>query len=495
MDSVVASSSTHTDPIKGMKVSEALVPSNFVTSFTLSPDATALALLDGSTGAVEYSCRLEAFYRFLVHHLDLDTSLDLLLSSKKQPKKSKRKEATRNTSSTFRLLDSMQGISFTIENEFITGSGDPTVSMTRSLTLEISYTQPLFQLKSKEALISFRHLLGISLRREVRLRAWCAKTKNYETVLQRKTASSLPHLLSLSCACAKADSDESLNLWRQTNEAGGHWLPGFLEIELKDDGNIVVSEEIDSIDGHETTWKSWCSSASSSSTIKVKARYQLVSVVSFIRSTSQMSSDVLENDEVKKHGGHYVLHSRVPHQYEQRARSHQVDEVQKCLNIDQSSYMTLASDVPQKVFSERCRDIESMSKPSDKWHLFNGFVVNETNVEDARAFHVSFKEPCLVQYRAIPCDVLSDDVPVYIKKDPSLSVVVGESEQELDFLSPLNIANSSLSLRQILQIRPPAGAITLSNYLFCFRRHPLILLTSLYFDCQSFSIKRRFSCN
>jgi PAB-dependent poly(A)-specific ribonuclease subunit 2 len=35
------------------------------------------------------------------------------------------------------------------------------------------------------------------------------------------------------------------------------------------------------------------------------------------------------------------------------------------------------------------------------WILYNGFGVSSTVVEDARAFHVSFKEPCLVVFRAI----------------------------------------------------------------------------------------------
>jgi len=35
------------------------------------------------------------------------------------------------------------------------------------------------------------------------------------------------------------------------------------------------------------------------------------------------------------------------------------------------------------------------------WILFNGYVVSNTVVEDARAFHVKFKEPSLVVFRAV----------------------------------------------------------------------------------------------
>jgi PAB-dependent poly(A)-specific ribonuclease subunit 2 len=46
-------------------------------------------------------------------------------------------------------------------------------------------------------------------------------------------------------------------------------------------------------------------------------------------------------------------------------------------------------------------------EPTD-WILYNGFRVSNTVVEDARAFHVSFKEPVLVVYQAVD----ENDVPV-----------------------------------------------------------------------------------
>jgi len=48
----------------------AFVPSNFLSALSALPEANALALLDGAPAAVEVARRPEAFYRFLLHHLD-----------------------------------------------------------------------------------------------------------------------------------------------------------------------------------------------------------------------------------------------------------------------------------------------------------------------------------------------------------------------------------------------------------------------------------------
>ena len=44
---------------------KAFVPSNFISSFMLLPEATNLALLDGVAGSAEIARRPEALYRFL----------------------------------------------------------------------------------------------------------------------------------------------------------------------------------------------------------------------------------------------------------------------------------------------------------------------------------------------------------------------------------------------------------------------------------------------
>lgn len=44
---------------------KAFVPSNFISSFMLLPEATNLALIDGVPGSAETARRPEAFYRFL----------------------------------------------------------------------------------------------------------------------------------------------------------------------------------------------------------------------------------------------------------------------------------------------------------------------------------------------------------------------------------------------------------------------------------------------
>lgn len=51
-------------------------PVNFLASFALLPEAAALALLDGSTTAVRLPRRIEAFYRFLIHHLNQEIEVE-----------------------------------------------------------------------------------------------------------------------------------------------------------------------------------------------------------------------------------------------------------------------------------------------------------------------------------------------------------------------------------------------------------------------------------
>ena len=72
---------------------------------------------------------------------------------------------------------------------------------------------------------------------------------------------------------------------------------------------------------------------------------------------------------------------------------------------ESSDKLTLTSGIKPEVLQKRIQDLEERMKVVDRaendddWVLFNGFVVSSTVVEDARAFHVPFKDPCLVIFR------------------------------------------------------------------------------------------------
>jgi hypothetical protein len=70
IESLSANGMTHSDIHRDQvrrKVGQvkAFVPSNFISSFMLLPEATNLALLDGVAGSAEISRRPESLYRFL----------------------------------------------------------------------------------------------------------------------------------------------------------------------------------------------------------------------------------------------------------------------------------------------------------------------------------------------------------------------------------------------------------------------------------------------
>jgi hypothetical protein len=147
-------------------------PSNFLSAFVTMPEASALALLDNSAAAVEVARRPEAFYRFLLHHLD--------------------KELNGNTreKSDENFIDSLKGIDSVSMNHFINNPGSLSITCTRSYTLELSYDHFLVRNCDSE-LPAFGELLQYSLCKDARLRAWCDDTKSYETVVQRKVSFNL----------------------------------------------------------------------------------------------------------------------------------------------------------------------------------------------------------------------------------------------------------------------------------------------------------------
>ena len=144
-------------------------PSNFLSAFITMKEASALALLDNSPAAVEVARRPEAFYRFLLHHLDKELNAVA------------REEFDEN------FIDSLKGIDSVSMNHFINNPGSLSITCTRSYTLELSYDYFLGK-NNAPKLPAFGDLLQYSLCKDARLRAWCDDTKSYETVVQRKVS-------------------------------------------------------------------------------------------------------------------------------------------------------------------------------------------------------------------------------------------------------------------------------------------------------------------
>jgi hypothetical protein len=367
-------------------------PINFLTAFAAMPEAINLALLDDNPAVAVKARRPEAFYRFLLHHLDKEAG------SKKNPKKP---------------LDSLHGINFISSNEFVSGSGKPTISSSRALTLDLSYS-PFINSK-EQTKFRFGEVLRHSLCRETRLRAWNNTSQSYETVVQRRVATSLPDILSISCACAGRKAEEGLSVWRTSFDDYSLWLPETVEVELEEDGNITVREQIDAGDSQKkwVTFEGQSSMPSNTTDLltkdrgskKIKVRYRLESVLSFVRDDSDAAAE--RGGEAE---GHHVLHMRVPPEYRKRSLTKQREHAEQLSKLLQKAggkgnhKLTLTSKTSQSVIKsriERVKDNLKEKQNQSDWVLFNGFVVSPTSVEDARAFHVDFKEPCLVVYRTI----------------------------------------------------------------------------------------------
>ena len=346
------------------------------------PEAEQLQILDGSPAAVDSPRRPEAFYRFLAHQLDKELSVSL--HSK--------------------VMDSLSGIDFVCINQFISGSSPSSQSSTRALTLDLAYE---FFSKDKKKSIRFGEVLQHAFCRETRLRAWNAQSKAYDSIVQRKIVTSLPQMLTLACSCAGRKEEDGLWAWR-TDEDGRQWLPEMIEVELKGCGNVVVKECAK--DGDEETWttfegksplpESICNLVSDSA-IGAKLRYRLDAVLSFVRDDSEASG----NDE---NPGHHVLHARVSLNDKHRLMKRQQEEAAKmALHKPDSTKLVLTSNTDPEVFRNRYENAakslmaDEPLDDSNEWVLFNGFVVSNTVVEDARAFHIAFKEPCLVVFRAV----------------------------------------------------------------------------------------------
>lgn len=377
---------------------KAYFPSKFISAFTKLPEATNLALIDGVAGAAELARRPEAFYRFLMQYLDRE--LGLITS-----------EPGQNQG----LVDSMQGIDFLSIIEYATSRSK--VSTSRAFTVDLAYDQRWS--KKSTPNIRFGEVLRYSLCKDAPLRAWSDQTRSYESVIQRKIATSLPAVLSLSCCCAGKHADPlGLKLWQQEDKQ--NWLPEYIEVQIEADRSITVKELATTDDGKEE----WLVSqqklplpASIFNSIKdepaqnlpMKKSYRLEASISFVRSVG----DSLD-------AGHHVLHVRVPVEHEIEALSKQLHQVEICLQQkeqarpgtehDHQQHLSLVSRISPDTLKERKKHLQDqLSRLKGKenynhvseWLLINGFVVTKVNPDDVRSFNAKFKEPSIVIFREV----------------------------------------------------------------------------------------------
>lgn len=401
-------------------------PSSFLSTLSLLPEASALALLDGagSSASDEYlPRRLEAFWRFLVHHLDRETS-----SSNQNENENK-------------LMDNIYGMDFVNVNEFVNGSSPPTIMNTRSLTVELSYDTFLSKMTSNptgnktfstQNPPSFGKILLHSLCKETRLRAWSKDTKKFATVVQRKILKSLPKVMAITCAGKKGENKDSVKLWKS---CGKGWLPERIQVEIKDHhrgNNIIVREFVndewqvneggeDLIDEQS---KPQNSGEPANDGLVMVRTYELVAIVSFVHSNSSSHERNVESTSSSGDDGNHVVHIRIPRQYKKKILSQQTEKVKVSRRLAENletcfteirnlSYecpdytlppLTQASQVPSSQLQDRALISEKMiedQEQSDEWILVNGFVVTKTSMDAACDFTLDFREPCLVLYRDI----------------------------------------------------------------------------------------------
>jgi PAB-dependent poly(A)-specific ribonuclease subunit 2 len=384
-------------------------PTNFLSFLATMVEAEQLQVLDSSPSAVDLPRRPESFYRFLAYQMDKE--LDILAGSSR--------------ASISKLMDSLNGLDFVSSNQFIESTTNPpTHSSTRALTLDLNYD--VFPSGSKKTAIRFGKLLQHSLCRETRLRAWNNTSKAYETIVQRKIATSLPPVLTLSCSCAGRKEEDGLWAWRSEN-GEDPWLPEFVEIELKEGGSVVVTEWSNG-NGDSFVFKSKSalpdevSKLVAASSSPQKQLYRLEAVVSYI-------SNPEHDDSIDEEGasGHHVLHARVSVAEKKRIFKSQSKEARKVSSMqsatqdeEYASNFVVSASARAKELDERAAQIDQQAVACEKtekqevnryppvvhsqWVLYNGSSVSKTVVEDARAFHVTFKEPVLVMFRAIDKD-------------------------------------------------------------------------------------------
>lgn len=388
--------------ITTMKRVEAWCPTSLLSFLATMPEADRFQILDGSPAAVNSPRRPEAFFRFLMYQLGNEMDHGAHAG----------------------LLNDLGGIDFVSVNEYISGSAPPSLSTTRQLTIDLSYEHfrnPEFTKQEGIRPPCFGDVLQHNLCKEARLRAWSDGSKSYETIVQRKIVTSLPAYLTLAAACAGRKEEDGMMFWR--NHISDHWLPELLEIELSVDGSVVVREFLHDVSTEHNSWRECkgtnpishsVSKVVLESTMREGAEsqlYRLDAVISYIRDDFDRScpEEIQEQDGPK---GHHVLHVRVPKSLKRELIQQQLDTIMPYLcseSIPNVSDMTLVGmSANVEIFKKRCDFTQSQLECLDKeqseestWVLINGFNVTETVIEDARAFHVSFKEPSVLLFKAI----------------------------------------------------------------------------------------------
>jgi len=438
----------------------AFVPSNFLSTFAKMPEASNLALLDENPAATEVERRPEAFYRFLLHHLNKELNGLVSDNSISQRPGGKRQSGGRNLKSkekgdTLNFIDSLHGMNAVSMTDFINEqAGPPYTNITRLNTVDLAYDAFINNSEESSTLPEFGAILRYSLCKDVRytlskdvpFRGWCATTNSFEPAVQWKIISSLPKIMSLSCACAGINGEDRLPLWRKSDDCYQHWLPEYIEVEIEDSGNIITRQ----LRGK--TWEEFhgeglpdsISDVLRKETLNERdegkniARYRLEATLTFIN---------CEEDAADKRGGHHCLHIRVPASHKRQTLLNQLEITKKHLESvsskSQRELCTLLRDLSSDDLNKRIETIEQRlhqldnEQGSDEWVLFNGPNVSSTVVEDALAFHVSFKEPCIITYRQVDEPEENDCFPLSSKIDIPCSIMNSPLHSESDDFSDL----------------------------------------------------------
>jgi hypothetical protein len=164
-----------------------------------------------------------------------------------------------------------------------------------------------------------------------------------------------------------------------------------VEVELKDDGNVIVRELVDDERRNDQTWMEFSGSLplplSIAEIVKNnlgssrKHRYRLDTVISFVR--GDRHGDATESSD--EANGHHVLHCRLPAGYKREAFENQRDEAERVasdVEAEQDALavallkpkLTLTSSTKPKVFRNRIEDVnkrlESLDESNSEWVLF-----------------------------------------------------------------------------------------------------------------------------
>lgn len=210
---------------------------------------------------------------------------------------------------------------------------------------------------------------------------------------------SLPSILSISCACAGKHGSDRIPIWRQKQDS--HWLPEVIEIEIEVDGNILTRQlKTENDSGGWQEFKGHRLPQSVSETLRKqrgfthkikKVKYRLDCALTFL---NQGASD----------SGQHVVHARVPKMYKEQILKTQLEKVKECKNYHRE--MTLVRDLTNEDLEKRQIYLENQiselkSNNAEDWILFNGPNVSSTSLTDVCSYDVSFKEPCILVYRQI----------------------------------------------------------------------------------------------